>query len=64
MKGPILSLELYGDVGLRQSHDLDLMVKPQDDLSQGASLPGENGLASGCSLVSFESPSMGKLSAA
>src|ERR1017187_1019471 len=30
MKGPILSLELYGDVGLRQSHDLDLMVKPQD----------------------------------
>ena len=30
MKGPILSLELYGDVGLRHSHDLDLMVKPQD----------------------------------
>ena len=30
MKGPILSLELYGDVGLRQCHDLDLMVKPQD----------------------------------
>ena len=28
MKGPILSLELYGDVGLRQSHDLDLMVTP------------------------------------
>jgi hypothetical protein len=30
MKGPILSLELYGDVGLRQSHDLDLMVTPED----------------------------------
>ena len=30
MKGPILSLELYGDVGLRQSRDLDLMVTPQD----------------------------------
>ena len=30
MKGPILSLELYGDVGLRHSHDLDLMVKPED----------------------------------
>jgi hypothetical protein len=30
MKGPILSLELYGDVGLRQSRDLDLMVKPED----------------------------------
>jgi hypothetical protein len=30
MKGPILSLELYGDVGLRQSNDLDLSVKPED----------------------------------
>ena len=30
MKGPILSLELYGDVGLRQSRDLDLMVTPED----------------------------------
>jgi len=30
LKGPILSSELYGDVGLRQSHDLDLAVKPQD----------------------------------
>jgi hypothetical protein len=30
MKGPILSLELYGDVGLRQSHDLDMAVKPED----------------------------------
>jgi hypothetical protein len=26
MKGPILSSELYGDIGLRQSHDLDLVV--------------------------------------
>ncbi len=30
VKGPILSLELYGDVGLRHSHDLDLAVKPED----------------------------------
>jgi hypothetical protein len=30
VKGPILSLELYGDVGLRQSHDLDLIVNPED----------------------------------
>src|ERR1039458_5393604 len=30
LKGPILSLELYGDVGLRQSQDLDLMVMPED----------------------------------
>ena len=30
IRGPILSLELYGDVGLRQSHDLDLMVTPED----------------------------------
>lgn len=30
VKGPILSLELYGDVGLRQSTDLDLSVKPED----------------------------------
>jgi hypothetical protein len=30
LKGPILSSELYGDVGLRQSHDLDLAVTPED----------------------------------
>jgi hypothetical protein len=30
MKGPILSLELYGDVGLRQSKDLDLAVSLED----------------------------------
>ena len=30
MKGPILSSELYGDVGLRQSHDLDLAVTLED----------------------------------
>ena len=29
-KGPILSFELYGDVGLRQSHDLDLEVRLED----------------------------------
>lgn len=31
LKGPVLSFELYGDVGLRQSTDLDLQV-PKDDL--------------------------------
>jgi len=30
LKGPILSSELYGDVGLRQSHDLGLEVMPED----------------------------------
>lgn len=30
LKGPILSAELYGDVGLRQSKDLDLAVAPND----------------------------------
>jgi hypothetical protein len=29
-KGPLLSLELYGDVGLRQSKDLDLAVRLED----------------------------------
>ena len=28
LKGPILSFELYGDVGLRQSKDLDLVIVP------------------------------------
>jgi hypothetical protein len=30
LKGPILSLDLYGDVGLRESRDLDLAVVPDD----------------------------------
>jgi hypothetical protein len=30
LKGTILSLDLYGDVGLRQSNDLDLVVTPGD----------------------------------
>ncbi len=30
LKGPVLSLELYGDAGLRQSKDLDLAVQPKD----------------------------------
>jgi hypothetical protein len=30
LKGPILSAEIYGDVGLRQSIDLDLAIKPYD----------------------------------
>ena len=30
LKGPLLSLELYGDVGLRQARDLDLAVTLED----------------------------------
>jgi hypothetical protein len=30
LKGTILSLDLYGDLGLRQSNDLDLAVAPDD----------------------------------
>lgn len=30
MKGPLLSMELYGDPGMRTSKDLDLMVSPED----------------------------------
>ena len=30
LKGPLLSLELYGDLGLRQSKDLDIMVVGED----------------------------------
>jgi hypothetical protein len=33
LKGTILSLDLYGDVGLRQSNDLDLVVT-RDDISR------------------------------
>src|ERR1035437_3431615 len=30
LKGPILSFDLYGDLGLRQCHDLDIAVTPAD----------------------------------
>lgn len=30
MKGPLLSMELYGDPAMRTSHDLDIMVSPED----------------------------------
>ena len=33
LKGPLLSFALYGDAGLRQSKDLDILV-PQKDISQ------------------------------
>jgi hypothetical protein len=32
MKGPVLSLELYGDVGIRHFKDLDVMVSPENIL--------------------------------
>jgi hypothetical protein len=30
LKGPLLSLELYGDLGIRHSRDIDIMVAPED----------------------------------
>jgi hypothetical protein len=30
LKGPLLSLELYGDLGIRHSQDIDIMVLPGD----------------------------------
>lgn len=32
MKGPLLSVELYGDPSLRHSHDLDVLVREEDFL--------------------------------
>ena len=40
MKGPLLSMELYGDPGMRTSKDLDLMVSPEDLSRAGAVLKG------------------------
>ena len=30
LKGPLLSLQLFGDVGMRQAKDIDVMVRPAD----------------------------------
>jgi hypothetical protein len=38
LKGPVLSFELYGDVGLRQSSDLDVVVAKEDLKKAQASL--------------------------
>lgn len=40
MKGPLLSMELYGDPGMRTSKDLDLMVSPEDLSRAGEVLEG------------------------
>ena len=40
MKGPLLSMELYGDPGMRTSKDLDLMVSPEDLGRAGEVLKG------------------------
>ena len=40
MKGPLLSMELYGDPGMRTSKDLDLMVSPEDLTRAGEVLKG------------------------
>ena len=42
LKGPVLSFELYGDVGLRQSEDLDLQV-PNEDLRRAMACLEETG---------------------
>ena len=42
MKGPLLSMELYGDPSLRTSRDLDLMVA-QEDLSRAGEILREMG---------------------
>jgi len=41
LKGPILSFDLYGDVGLRQSHDLDLACAWEDIAQARACLEGQ-----------------------
>ncbi|HYW09485.1 MAG TPA: nucleotidyltransferase family protein [Longimicrobium sp.] len=43
-KGPLLALEAYGSVGLRQFVDLDLLVRP-GDLDRAAALLRERGYA-------------------
>lgn len=40
MKGPLLSMELYRDPGMRTSKDLDLMVSPEDLTRAGEVLKG------------------------
>lgn len=40
LKGPILSSQLYGDIGLRHFKDLDIMVAPQDVPRAQACLEG------------------------
>lgn len=40
MKGPLLSVELYGDPSMRTSRDLDLMVAPEDLRRAGDILTG------------------------
>ena len=41
LKGPILSFDLYGDVGLRQSKDLDMACAPEDIAQAQACLEGQ-----------------------
>lgn len=38
MKGPLLSMELYGDPSLRHSHDLDVLVREEDFLRAASCL--------------------------
>ncbi|MBE6950055.1 MAG: hypothetical protein E7451_01820 [Ruminococcaceae bacterium] len=38
MKGPLLSVELYGDPAMRHSHDLDVLVREEDFLRSAACL--------------------------
>ena len=41
LKGPILSFDLYGDVGLRQSHDLDIAVTQENFLGAQSCLENQ-----------------------
>ena len=41
LKGPILSFDLYGDVGLRQSHDLDIAVTQENFLDAQSCLENQ-----------------------
>jgi len=41
LKGPILSFDLYGDVGLRHSHDLDIAVTQENFLSAQSCLENQ-----------------------
>ena len=45
LKGIFLSEWLYGDIGLRQFSDIDLLIKPEDGL-KGISILSEMGFAS------------------
>jgi hypothetical protein len=52
LKGPLLSLALYGDAGLRQSKDLDILV-PQNEIPQAQECLNKMGWRLGAEYVSL-----------